>query len=477
MAAADWDLIVIGAGGAGLSAAASAAERGGRVLILESEGAVGGSMSLAAGMFTAAGTRVQEALGVHDSSARFFQHYMDLNQWRLQPGLIRSFCEATAPTLHWMMGLGLEIPAQRSTSAHMPGLGHAGVEDVWRGHTPAGEGFAVVEILDRTMRAHGAELALSSRVEGLVVEDGRVCGVRVGGEEARSGAVVVASGGFARNPELVNRYFPAARAAGEHLFAVAGAGSRGDHIHLGEQVGADLAGQGWGLLLVTAYLQQHHHWDSGFPPRSRIHVNSAGQRFMDEDVSYAVSAGILADQRGPSWMVFDEAARLALPEGFLDWTPQRVLEEAEGGRMHRADGLPALAGAMGVPGASLARTVERWNAGLPHGTDPEFQRHLTLEAKGVTTRLTPLATPPFYAALLVPAELVCTHTGLRIDPRARVLDTMGDAVPGLYAAGEAGGGVLGNRYVGGGNAIANSLTMGRIAGLAALEHARQAPEE
>jgi len=80
--------------------------------------------------------------------------------------------------------------------------------------------------------------------------------------------------------------------------------------------------------------------------------------------------------------------------------------------------------------------------------------------------------PPFYAARLVPGELVCTHTGLRIDPSARVLDAVGDVIPGLYAAGEAGGGVLGNRYVGGGNAIANALTMGRIAGLTALESAR-----
>lgn len=468
MSTEEWDLIVVGAGGAGLSAAASAAEQGGRVLVLESEEAVGGSMSLAAGMFTAAGTRVQQALGVEDSPDRFYQHYMDLNQWRLRPGLIRAFCAATAPTLHWLMELGLEVPAQRSTNAHMPGLGHAGVEDVWRGHTPAGQGYAVVELLDRTMRGHGAELALGSRVDGLVIEGGRVCGVTVGGEEARAGSVVITSGGFAHNPELVERYFPAAREAGEHLFVVAGTGSRGDHLALGEQAGADLVGEGWGLLLVTAYLQQHHHWDSGFPPASRVHINAAGARFMDEDVSYAVSAGILADQDGPRWMIFDEAARLALPEGYLDWTPQRVLEEAEAGRTHSAPDLAGLAAAIGVPESTFQRTIERWNQSLPLGEDPQFQRHLTLAAKGVTAPLAPLGTPPYYAARLVAGELVCTHTGLRIDERARVLSTVGDVVPGLYAAGEAGGGVLGNRYVGGGNAIANSLTMGRIAGLAAL---------
>lgn len=469
----DWDVIVVGAGGAGLSAAASAAERGGRVLVLESEDQVGGSMNLAAGMFTAAGTRVQEALGVEDSADRFYQHYMDLNQWRLQPGLVRRFCDATAPTLHWLLDLGLEVPVQRSTNAHMPGLGRAGVEDVWRGHTPAGEGYAVVQLLDRTMREHGAEVALGSRVRDLLVEDGRVRGVVVGGETATAGAVVVTTGGFAQDRGLVSRFFPDADAAGEHLFVVSGPGSRGDHLHLGEQVDAGLAGEGWGLLLVTAYFQQQHHWDAGFPPTSRLHVNADGHRFMDEDASYAVAAGILADQPGPCWVVFDEAARSSLPEGYSAWTPSRIAAEVAAGRTHRSDTLPGLADSIGVPRTTFAATVARWNATLPHGTDPDYLRHLTLEAKGHTAPPAPVATPPFYAAQLVPGELVCTHTGLRIDPDARVLSRSGAVVPGLHAAGEAGGGLLGNRYVGGGNAIANALTMGRIAGLSALRHARQ----
>ena len=474
MSDSEWDLIVIGAGGAGLAAAATATEAGGRVLLVESESQVGGSMSMAAGLFTAAGTRIQQALGVEDSPERFFQHYMDLNQWRLDPGLIRAFCEATAPTLHWLLELGLDIPAQRSTNAHMPGLGHAGVEDAWRGHAPAGEGTAVVDLLHRTARSHGVDLVLDTRVTELLVENGRVRGVHIDGERARAAAVIIASGGFAQNSALVERYYPATRAAGEHLFVVAGPGSRGDHFQLGAQVDARIAGEGWGLLLVTAYHQQHHHWDSGFPPPSRIHVNAQGLRFMDEDISYAVAGGILADQSGPSWMIFDEAARRALPEGYLDWTPARVLEEAEAGRMHRADELASLAAAIGVPAAALASTVQRWNDTLPHGTDPQFLRHETMAAKGFTGTLPPLAEPPFYAARLVPGELVCTHAGLQIDGRARVLDSRGEAVPGLYAAGEAGGGVLGNCYVGGGNAIANAITMGRIAGLDALNFAREA---
>jgi succinate dehydrogenase/fumarate reductase flavoprotein subunit len=84
----------------------------------------------------------------------------------------------------------------------------------------------------------------------------------------------------------------------------------------------------------------------------------------------------------------------------------------------------------------------------------------------------PIARPPFYAVLMLPAQLVVTHTGLRIDEDARVLDRTGMPVPGLHAAGEAGGGILGPRYVGGGNAVANALTMGRIAGRAAVAESR-----
>lgn len=463
----EWDVIVIGAGAAGLSASVAAAEQGARVITFESESAIGGSLQLSAGMFTAAGTSVQRELGIDDSPARFFQHYMDLNQWILQPGLIWRFCQEAAVTFEWLLGLGIEVPAQRSTNAHMPGVCQAGVEDVWRGHVPAGEGFRLVEVLERARRDRGGDLVLHSRIEKLLHERGRVTGVVADGVEVRADAVVVATGGLARDPELVRRYFPAALAAGDSLFVVAGAGSRGDHIRFADQIDAGLAGTGRGLLLVTAYFQRHHHWQAGFPPKSRIHVNHRGLRFMDEDASYAVAAGILAAQGGPAWVVFDEAARRSLPPGYADWDSERVRGEVEAGRTQCADDIPGLAAAMAVPTATLKYTVDRWNQHLPHGDDPDFLRHRTLAAKGADEPPAPLAEPPFYAARLVPAELVVTHTGLQIDQHARVLDPAGQDIPGLYAAGEAGGGVLGTRYVGGGNAIANALTMGRLAGIGA----------
>ena len=470
----DYDVIVIGGGGAGLAAAVSAAERGASVILFESEGELGGSTQLSAGMFTAAGTSVQKELGIDDTVDRFFQHYMDLNQWLLQPGVVRRFCELAAPTFEWMLDLGLEVPAQISGNAHTPGLTRAGVEDIWRAHVPKDQGYGLVQVLDKARKALGVEAVLHTRVERLLVADDRVTGVVADGVELTAGAVVVASGGLAQDPALVERFFPHALRAGDSLFVVAAPGSRGDHIAFGEQVSASVAGDGWGLMLPTAEFVRYHHWQAGFPPASRVHVNAAGRRFMDEDASYAVSGGQIDVQTdalgGPAWMVFDEAARRALPEGYADWTPDRV-EELVGTAVVRADDLPALAAAIGVPADTLVATVARWNDQLPQGSDIDFQRDQTLAAKGSTTPLAAIASPPFHATRVLPAELVCTHAGLEIDVNASVLDQQARPIPGLYAAGEAGGGVLGNRYVGGGNAIANALTMGRLAGQSAASAA------
>ncbi len=467
----NWDVIVIGAGGAGLAAAISAAEHGASVAILESEKEIGGSTQLSAGLFTAADTSVQRALGIEDSAERFFQHYMDLNQWRLRPGLIKRFCEATGPTLEWLISLGVDYPAKFSTSAHDPGLMQAGVEDVWRGHVPRDQGYGLVDAMNQKRLEKNIDLFLDNRVEDLVIEQGQVRGIKMGGEMIEASAVVVASGGFSHNSYLRRLYYPETLLAGEDLFIVAGPGSRGDHIRFAESANAALTGHGQGLLMVTSYIQRLHHWQSGFPPRSRIYINQAGDRFMNEDIPYAVSPGIVRDNGGTVWNVFDEKARNSLPDGYAHWNKERVAEDAAKGDMLSADSLEELAARMHVPADHLIAAVERWNAQLPNGQDPDFLRQATMHNKGDDKPLDPIAHPPYYAARTCPAELVCTHTGLTIDIEARVCDVRGCVIKGLYAAGEAGGGVLGNRYVGGGNSIANSLTMGRIAGASAAKDA------
>jgi fumarate reductase flavoprotein subunit len=470
----DYDVIVIGAGGAGLAAAIAAAHEGASVLVLEAENEVGGSTQLSAGMLTAAGTSVQAALGVEDSPERMFQHYMDLNQWRVLPGPTRMFCQESSTIVDWLVDLGVEIPTQVSTNAHMPGLTRAGVEDIWRGHVPKDQGYGLVQALDAQRRRLGVDLALQSRVDDIILDDeGRVRGVRIEDQDLTAPAVVVASGGLSSNPELLAEFYPDSAIAGDALFVVAAPGSRGDHIGMARRHGLSLFGHGWGLLLVTAEFQTMHHWQSGFPPPSRIHVDRDGRRCMDEDAPYAVSPGILADRGGWVWAVFDESARTGLPDGYADWAAHRVLEEVEKGIVLRADSLAELATLMKVPADHLTSSVNRWNEVMASGHDADFLRHESLAAKGASTALDPIEQGPFYAVRMLPAELVCTHTGLQVDDHTRVLDHAGQVVPGLYAAGEAAGGILGNRYVGGGNSVAHALVLGRRAGRESAAQAAQ----
>lgn len=126
---------------------------------------------------------------------------------------------------------------------------------------------------------------------------------------------------------------------------------------------------------------------------------------------------------------------------------------------------------MDVPADHLTASVTRFNALFANGNDEDFLRHESLAAKGVDPHLAPIETGPFHAVRMLPAELVCTHTGLEVDARTRVLGTDGRALPGLYAAGEAAGGILGERYVGGGNSVAHALVLGRVAGREAAARA------
>lgn len=463
----DWDIAVIGGGGAGLAAAVSAAQQGARVVLFESQHELGGSTQLSAGMFTAAGTSVQHELGLDDTPEKFFQHYMDLNQWKLKPGLVRAFCTQAASTFEWLLELGVEVPAKRSGNAHTPGLCQAGVEDVWRGHVPVDQGYGLVQVLSKQAREHGVEVVLDSPVERLIVQGGRVTGLVTDNTALPVDAVVVASGGLASNPALVREFYPDALKAGDSGFVVATSGAQGDHLRFAESANANIVGQGWGLLLITASFQRFHHWQSGFPPASRVYLNEHGHRFMNEDASYAVAEGIFARQGGRVWSIFDQSAVDSLREGYADWTPERLEWSINQGRSHRRHTLEELLQVVGLPHETSVAAIRRWNEQLPNGHDPDFLRHETLANKGMTGPVAPIGTSPFYAVEMLPGELVCTHAGIEISEHAEALDQLGQVIPGLFAAGEAGAGILGERYVGGGNSVANALTMGRAAGLSA----------
>ena len=457
----DYDVAIIGSGVAGLSAAVSAADAGARVMILEAAERVGGSSRLSGGHFFAAGTCVQREAGISDTSDAMFEHYMTLTQWLVEPSVVRRYCDLSAPTLEWLRDLGAVFKPEH---VHASGVG-----SVPRGHVPEGEGLEVVRVLDRECSKRGVELAFKTPVDGLLTAaDGRVVGIRSAGQELRAGAVVVASGGFGANPELIAKYFPDAAAAGDWAWYIGADEARGDGIALGQQVGAAIDGHNRGLLLLTPGFSRDLEI---FLPGWIVLVDRHGRRFADETAPYPMMAGLFKRHGGVAFAIFDEPARAAAEPNPLNrayWVADILEAKADEGRIFRAHSLDELARGAGIDAPALAGTVERYNADCERGVDTAF-------FKSPISGMREIATPPFYAVEVRPAIIAWTGAGLRIDADARVIGRDERPIPGLFAAGETVGSLHGDRYIGGGGSFGPCLVFGKLAGEHAAAEAASVP--
>ncbi len=453
----DYDVIIIGSGAAGLSAAVAAADEGASVLIVEGDKQVGGSSRLSGGHFYAAGTSVQAEAGVTgDNADAMFEHYMTLNQWLVDPAVVRRYCDLSAPTFEWVKNLGVRFPKE--------GVYPSGVGSIPRGHQPEGAGEEVVNVLDGHRSHKGVEIVLKSRVSGLLTdEDGRITGVRIGEDQATCGAVIMATGGFGANPQMIEKYYPKAAATGDWRWYIGSEGAKGDGITLGESVGAAVDGQDRGLLLVTPGFGRNLEV---LLPGWLILVNKDGRRFTNESAPYSVLGGLIQHEGGHAFAVFDETARAQAKPGPMsqaNWVSDVLEQKADEGRIHREDSLAALAKVMGVDARSLAGTIERYNNDVIAGSDTAF-----FKKQGLQT----ITKPPFYGVEVRPAIVCWTGTGVRINADTAVMNKYEKTIPGLYAAGETIGNLHGDRYIGGGGSFGPCIVFGKLAGENAARYAR-----
>jgi flavocytochrome c len=456
----DFDVVIIGSGAAGLAAAFTAAEHGASVLVAEAEDVVGGSSRLASGMLMGAGTRLQRALGIEDGPESLYREYMQVNQWNVEPGLAQRLAFESGPAIEWLADLGVSFHDT---------LSYGGEEGQPRNHLPVELGAGVVEVLRREAVNRGVEIALRRRVDQLLVEDGSVVGVSVDGDELTAGATVVATGGFGANPELLALHYPTPTTAGDWMWYLGADGARGDALALADQVGAQVAGHGRGLCFLSPNFV--HEYEATLPGWLLV-VNAGGQRFCDETVAYGVLDRLVRNQGDRAFVVFDEPARQGAPTGepaayrtsnpsmpgrrSPNWNDEMIKDMARQAAIATADSIPELATMLGLPADVLAGTVARYNQFVADGEDRDFLK--------AGSFLKPIATPPFYGAELRLATIAMTSVGLRIDVDAHVIDRVGRAIPGLFAAGECTGGVLGDVYVGSGNSFSNCIVFGRTAG-------------
>jgi fumarate reductase flavoprotein subunit len=471
----DIDVIVVGGGAAGLTAALSAQEAGANVRLLEGAAELGGATRMSAGMVMAAGTDVQRGLGLEDDAGDFYQEYLLYYQYWPLPALASRIAFEGAPGISWLQNLGVVFHEV------MPG----GAERVPRGHVPPGGaarkgGQYLIDVLAERCHERGIEITLVQRVDRLLYEGGAVRGVAVGDQEITAGAVVLATGGFGANPELVREYLPAVvSAAGDRsIFYTGPETSRGDGLTLARQLGARIVGIDQGLASLRPDTGGKHNLDPYTPPWM-ILVGPDGRRLVNEaTVPYGGTKGKIRDAGGRAFAIFD--ARLRAENGSPElptfkarfdgaparayiWHPEGIDEMVDAGGIVEAQTLEGLAETLGLPVRTLVTSIARYNQFAADGEDRDFLKDPAL--------LRPIEQPPFYGAELRPDALQITNCGAEIDESGRVIGEDMHEIDGLFAAGECSGGAIGLGYIGGGNSLANCVVFGRVAGRSAATSA------
>ena len=449
------DVVVLGGGLAGCAAMLAAAEAGRSVVLLEKRDAVGGSTVLSAGLSAFAGTHEQAAAGIEDSADLLRSDLIETGLHLCDERLVDLYCDNQLATYRWFKGHGIRYGTVHAASG----------QTVPRSHPT--DTTLLLDTLVGKASELGGRLVTGVAARRLLREDGRVVAVEVeaGGRRERVGAdaVVVTTGGFTRNEELLTRFAPQLR----HALRAGGEENHGDGLLMAWHLGAGLVDTPHIKGTYGTYPEPHPAEPGpGILAvyKGAIAVNRNGRRFVDESLPYKILGDAsLAQPGGWTYQVFDAnvMARGDAHVAIYDFAARE-----RGGVLVRADTVAELAAKLDLPAGEFERTVEDYNARIAAGEpDPLGRARLS----GGVGQPVPLTTPPFYAH---PSGTVvlATYCGLTVDTQLRVLDVFGEPIDGLYAAGEVIGGLHGGGYMTG-TSIGKAGIFGRLAGTAAAGRA------
>ena len=453
----ETDVVVIGGGGAGLAAAVSAHQNGAKVIVLEKMPRVGGNTIISGAAYNAVDPKRQEAQGIEDSIDKHFQQTYEGGDKLGKPELIRVLVENAYPTIEWLESMGMEFEDELFTV--LGGL--------WpRAHTPVeplGTGYINTYMNYIEENSSDMEVLLNTKATELIMEDNRVVGVKAESPEGElilkaNNGVVIATGGFGNNVEMREEY-NAIWPSLVNLKSTNHPGATGDGITMAKSVGANLIGMEQIQLLPMGDPETGSL--SGNIEKSvenRIFVNKEGKRFVDEGARRDVMTKALFEQEDAfMWVILDSKN---YPTGEHKNNFNESIDElVAAGRAFKGDTLEELAEKIGVNPDNLVEAVNKFNEAVETGGPDEFGRTL-FQWK--------IDTAPFYAGPRVPT-VHHTMGGIEINEKAEVLDTNGNVIPGLYAAGEVTGGIHGANRLGG-NALADVNVFGRIAGESAAKN-------
>ena len=491
----DADVVVIGAGGAGMTAAMTAADAGQKVVILESQAMVGGNSARATGGMNAAKTVYQDenefdqAAGVEKTLATAAEKYADnetitalaktvSEQWAAyqanptgyfdsvelmeldtmvggkginDPELVKTLCEGTADAIDWLDENGI-------TLHNVSSFGGASVKRIHRPVNEEGKvvsvGAYMIPLLQENCEKRGIDIVLNTTVD-TILTDANGAAVGVSGTDKDSNTVVVnaksvilATGGFGANLDMVTQYKP--ELAG--FMTTNAAGAQGQGIEMATAIGAGTVDMDQIQIHPTVEANTAALITEGLRGDGAILVNANGERFIDEvGTRDVVSAAEIAQPGSYSWLIVDQAMADAssVIQGYI-----------KKGYTKTGATYEELAKELDVDPAAFANTMETWNSYVEAKNDPDFGR---------TSFANPLNNGPYYA-IKVTAGVHHTMGGVTINSATEVLKEDGTVIPGLFAAGEVTGGVHGANRLGG-TAVADFVVFGRIAGESAANYA------
>jgi fumarate reductase flavoprotein subunit len=442
------DIVIIGAGGAGMTAAINATQEGKDVILLEMMPYAGGNTTKATGGMNAAETHYQKEQGIEDSVEQFIEDTMKGGHDINDRALVTVMAENSAEGIDWLDSIG----------APLPKISFSGGATNQRIHAPedgSGVGAYLVTALLKKMDELGIKVMYNTKATDLLSLEGTVNGVLAESDDTyytiHSKAVILATGGFGNNQEMIVRY----RDDLEGTVTTSAPGIMGDGIVMAQTVGADLVDIDQIQLHPTVEQKTSMLITESVRGDGAILVNQDGKRFTDELLTRdKVSAAELAQPGSYAYIIFDQKLR----EG-LKATEKYIST----GITVQGDTIEDLAAQIDVDPAVLAETLANWNKCVADQNDPEFGRTTGMEND--------LSTAPYYAIKIAPG-IHHTMGGVHIDTGAHVVDLNGNVIPGLFAAGEVCGGVHGGNRLGG-NAVADIIVFGRIASSSAVEYCNQ----
>jgi fumarate reductase flavoprotein subunit len=454
---ARYDIVVVGAGLAGNTAALTAAEAGAKVLLLEKGATYGGSSVKAGGGMLFAGTDLQAEAGVEDDNDKLREAIVAAGHGKNDPAPVQTYLDHQLDTYEFMRARGVDF------SLHM-----TGTDAVSRMHA-APQGHATKVMHDSFVALDNADYWTSAAGRRLLQDaDGTVTGLVIDhdGHEVtvRASAVVLATGGFARSRELLETFAPAWADATK----MGGVDNTGDGLRMAWAVGADVADMGYIEASFGASIKNYPDLseDPADEPRlyypnsqGAIIVNLDGKRFVDENLNYKIISSVCVKQPdGIGFQIFDDSM---MNRSNPVPTPADFKTALADGYVIAADTIEALAEKLRIHPATLKETVDTYNGFVDAGIDAEFGR--ALSDYGVE-RGGHLDTAPFYA-FPCRSGLTTTYCGVRVDESLRVVNVFGDPIAGLFAAGEVVGGFHGATYLSG-TGLGKAGVFGRAAGVA-----------